>query len=321
MTYSVFGGCLQAEISFDHLLPPSERATPDWTLHEVERLPPLGDATLVGELTLEASATLRLLRTNEGYRVEYSDSGTFEVRHKGSLIQWRRGTDPDSAATEELARFDLLGRVLPLSLYQNGILPLHGSAVALAARDAVAFLAPKFHGKSTLAQALLARGARLITDDVVAVRFDAPPVLLPGVAHLRLWNDSLGGLGVAAEATTQRGAKHILGPRADRALQREAAPLAAVYLLVPFSGDGDDGAVQRQQLEPSPAALSLVRHSRLGELFSGVEAAELFQAAVRLAREVPVYALRMVRDFDRLPEVVDQLLEWHVVNPATRAVG
>ncbi len=69
-------------------------------------------------------------------------------------------------------RADLLGRVMALAAHADGRLTLHASAVSVAGR-AVAFVGPKHAGKSTLALALVRKGARLLTDDTLVVRLQS----------------------------------------------------------------------------------------------------------------------------------------------------
>jgi hypothetical protein len=62
----------------------------------------------------------------------------------------------------------VLAQVLPLAAVLRGMDILHASAVALGGR-AVAFLGSSGAGKTTLAGRILACGARLVTDDVLAL--------------------------------------------------------------------------------------------------------------------------------------------------------
>jgi hypothetical protein len=62
----------------------------------------------------------------------------------------------------------VLAQVLPLAAVLRGMDVLHASAVALGGR-AVAFMGRSAAGKTTLAGRIVAHGARLVTDDVLAV--------------------------------------------------------------------------------------------------------------------------------------------------------
>lgn len=301
--YTVFGSRLRSEIPLASLHPAGE-GEPRWTLRVVRRPLLVSSADLLGEDEVDPGVRVRLFRHAHGYRLVYDDTGSFDVLEGGSRIDWmpRPGADPAAAG------LDVLGRVLPTAMHAAGTLCLHGSAVALG--DAgVAFLAPKFHGKSTLAQALVRAGAGLITDDVVPVDPGPPAAMRPGVQHLRLWDDSAARL-TPLRGPAAGGAKHVVDA-ADHACPQRPLPVSAVYLLAPVRAEPGRPAARRTPVPPLAAAMSVLRHSRLGMLLGKGEAAAMLDRAVRLAAAAPVYTLELVRDFDRLGDVVDQLVEWH----------
>lgn len=77
------------------------------------------------------------------------------------------------------------------ALLQQRLIPvLHASSVATA-NGAVIFTGPTGSGKSLLAAAFHKRGFRVLTDDIAAIQQAA---VLPGLASLRLWEDSLRAL-------------------------------------------------------------------------------------------------------------------------------
>lgn len=79
-------------------------------------------------------------------------------------------------------------------LQQRGLIVLHAAAVRLGHR-AVALLGSSGSGKSTLAAALLARGHRLMAEDILAVEPGTQIVLGETGAHLRLRSDVIEALG------------------------------------------------------------------------------------------------------------------------------
>jgi hypothetical protein len=94
-------------------------------------------------------------------------------------------------------------------------------------------------------------------------------------------------------------------------------PLSAIYLLSPVERLADSGAaVERVRLESMAAVLAVVPNTKIGSLLGGAEAAVLLQRVARLTTLVPVYSLRIVRDLERLTEVVDQLFAWHGAVPS-----
>jgi hypothetical protein len=308
--YSVYGGSLDSEIPFA-TLPPGSGA-PRWQLRRASGAPLATELLLLGEDEVDAATRVRLFRHSAGFRLEYDDSGTFDVDVGGTRIDWF----PGSNAVPEAVQLDVLGRVLPTAMHASGALCLHGSAVELG-DGAVAFLAPKRHGKSTLARALTRAGARVVTDDVVAIELDPEPRMRPGVPQLRLLRDSARHLGASTDALAGPGSKVVVRPdEADRTA-RSALPLAALYLLQPIRTSLAVESAERIPLAGVAAAMALLPQVRLAPLLGKSEASVLLDRSVRLAAGVPVYTLRVARDFARLDEVVSRLLAWHGGAPAS----
>lgn len=302
----IFGGILRSEIEFPELRR-SPGGDPDWTFRVATSPPKRAESALLGEEQLLADCAVRLMRTDGGLRLSYTDTGIFDVAADGTDVVWH----PHSGASMELVRIDLMGRVMAAALHLSGSLCLHGSAVALPS-GGIAFLAPKHHGKSTLALALSAEAGRLLTDDTLPVDPDPPVTLRPGVHSVRLWGDSLGRLALGSSDTRQgHSGKYVLEDLPVERLALDAVPASAFYELTPVSADALDVAARRTRLPEVRAALSLVSHTKIGSLLGAAEAAVIFDRAVAVARALPVYALEFVSDLSRIDEVVALLAEWH----------
>jgi hypothetical protein len=222
-----------------------------------------------------------------------------------------------------MVRMAILGRILPTALHAAGTLCLHGSAVALDGRG-IAFLAPKLHGKSTLALALANAGARLLTDDTLPVDPGPPVTVGPGVHSVRLWGDSAERIAGSRVRSNRMpgGAKHVFDELPESQITLERVPLAAVYLLKPVAPLAGGEAVRRARVAAVPAAMSIVTQLKVGAVLGGEESARSFDRAVRVAESVPVFSLEVVRDFARMPDVVAQLLAWHgAPSPAAEPVA
>lgn len=331
--YSVFGRCLSSAIGFPELRV-SRDPEPRWTLRATDTPAALGSAELLGTDAAIPSAAVSLYKFAEGYRLQYSDIGTFDISSDGRFIDW----SAPATCSLPAARLDIISQVLPLSLYASGMLCLHGSAVALEGAGAIGFLAPSFSGKSTLAMAMAsaAVGARILTDDALAVEPSVPVTAWPGVHSVRLWDDAArrivgdqtGLQSVGAYQLQRRDgkawptepfqgtnvtSKQILSRLPEDKLMLESTTLKAIYLLAPAQAGANSPAARRTLLPAVRAALSLVQHTKLGALLGKSEAPVLFDRAVRVAAAVPVYELAIVRDLDRIPEVVTQLTDWHAV--------
>lgn len=306
--YQVFGGVLRSDIDFPELRT-IESDAPTWTLRTRSHVSEMASATLLGESEVIPGFFVRMFRHEHGYRFLFDDTGTFDVTAGGSEMAWIPGPHFE----DSWVRADVTGRVMALALHASGHLCLHGSAVATPG-GAIAFLAPKFHGKSTLALALSRAGAKLLTDDILPVDPRPPMRAVPGVHQVKLWQDSATHFGVDRERETPRpGSKHLLHDFEDNMLSYDRAPLAAVYLLSPVIVE--EGAVappvSRARLHVVPSALALVRHSIMGSMLTGSDAQRVVDRATSVAEEVPVYQLTVAAGMERLGDTVDQLLAWH----------
>jgi hypothetical protein len=314
--YVVFGGRLRSALVFPELRPAVPGVSgdrPDWTLAVGPADEAFAPLERLGAHRYPGDVEVALLRGARRWRVATSDLGDFDL-DDGGAITWR----PRPGAREDLARFDLLGRVLPLALHRDGALVLHGSSVTLG-DGAVAFLAPKGHGKSTLALLLAQRGARLLSDDATVLRPDADGVLAhPGVHAVRLWDDAADRLAVHAYGEPGLVGRKLVVTGVPEALRaEEPAPLRAVYLLrppdeplAPAPGAGD--AATRTRLGATEGAVALVRHTTAGGLLGGSEAPRVLERAAAVARRVPVYALAVARDLARLGEAAAVIERWHL---------
>jgi hypothetical protein len=301
---SVFGGCLRSALSFPELR--STAAPPTWTLEISDTEPSLAGAELLGEDVVDADIRVRAYRSDGSYVLDYDDTGIFLIADAGRTLSWWRGKD----ARDDYARLDVLGRVLPMALHAAGLITLHGSAVAVNGR-AIAFLAPKYHGKSSLAFALVSAGAKLITDDALPVTLDTPALARPGVHCVRLFSDSASRLGIPDAMIESARGKVNMDELPDEQRMQTPSPLDAIYLIVPAPAQEGAPPIRRERVDSVTAALSLVRNAKLGPLLGRSEAPLLFERAVALARVVPVYALSVMRDLSRLDAAAGELMSWH----------
>lgn len=311
--YSVFGGCLASALELPGL-PVS--ASPDETWRLRVAAGPAGEPTgpLLGTEEVDAGCLVRLHVQGNGLRLSYDDTGVFDIIDGGRRIEWF----PAPGAPEELARLDVIGRVLAAALHLEGILALHASGVIIDGQ-AVAFVAPKTFGKSTLALALVNAGATFLSDDTLPVEPGPRPQARPGVDHLRLWSDSAARLGASDRLTTDAtsGKQTVVMP-GQRA---PATPLSAVYLIAPAKRSHDEVAACRDRLRAVPATIALLRHAKLGPLVGGGETTRLLDQASRVAHVVPVYRLGIARDLDRLAEAVSCIMGWHRATGATHCLA
>ena len=321
-TYQLFGGLLDSDVAFDGL-----RAVADGRCTWTFRTGPTRPAGTAGPDDVEIAARvgcervspdlhLTLDRLCDGsllLRYSALGLGCFRISADGATIDWRPGDAPRLDAL----RWVVLGRVLATAMYAGGTLALHASAVQVGGTG-LGFIAPKRHGKSTLAAALVAAGARLVSDDLLPIDLGPPVSVRPGVPVLRLHDDAERAVALAGRGYG-RVPRDVGKARLDVAAADLAAgpcPLAAVYVLAPRRDEPAHGAAAtRTRLSPVAALEMLVGHTSIAPLLSAAEARPLLTIAAAVARSVPVYELRVVRDLSRLPDVVAGVYAWH--GPAT----
>ena len=183
----------------------------------------------------------------------------------------------------------VLAQVLPLAAVLRGKDVFHASAVALAGR-AVAFLGRSGAGKTTLASRIVARGAQLVTDDVLAIEVAGATVRVHrGGAVARIDPREL--------RTLPPRERRILGPVRVRgeekchltpALAAARLPLALTYHLVrPTRGR----EVRIVRVRPYDPAL-LLGNAFLSYLTAADRLRRHFEACAAIARSTPLYQVR-----------------------------
>lgn len=306
--YQAFGGVLRSEIEFPELKATNNCPKPDWTLIVEPARPPHRALTLMGERRVR-DELYRLWRSSQGFRLEYSHGGTFDLSKDGRLIVWYH----DESAIMELVRNIVLGPAIALALELAGCFCLHGSGIAFG-RRALAFIGPKYFGKSTLATALTTAGARLLGDDLLVMHpGPSETTIRPGIASVRLWPDVAAALSLVQVCRTIiPGVKTTATGFATDEVASSQCSLAAVYVLSPFASNGrDTSAVSRLPLTRTEATVALAHQTKLPDSLVGLRGAgtQLARAAA-VAAGVPVWKLNIVRDISRLDEVVRQIIDW-----------
>ena len=315
-SYRVFGGVLRSELPFPEL-PVASTLEADWSLEIRHDLPALGEATRLGEEPLIDGVTARLVRDAARYRLAFEDTGTFDVSLDGTALTWY----PAEGASEELARLDVIGRVLALAEHATGGHCLHASSVVVDGR-AIAFIAPKGYGKSTTAMSLLRQGARLLTDDTLPVHVGGTVMAHPGVHGVRLREDTAEQFAADhAIAPTLNTDKKLLSAFENDRIADEPVPLDAVYLLNPVRSDSAESLVSRRRLTSLESALVLVAHGKLATLLGRDEGSRTLTRASRIARDVPVYTLQIARDLGRVDDVARTIVGWHTVGEPSLAIA
>ncbi|CQR74733.1 HPr kinase/phosphorylase [Sporomusa ovata DSM 2662] len=141
---------------------------------------------------------------------------------------------PLGDANYSLVRLYLLGTAMGVLLMQRGLVPIHGSTVAINGCGVV-FTGVSGAGKSTMAAALLKKGYSLLTDDVSAVASDQNGVfwVQPGYPQQKLWQDAASMIGIDTmvfDRICEDRDKYAVPISAG--FRRLSIPITAVYEIV-----------------------------------------------------------------------------------------
>lgn len=188
-------------------------------------------------------------------RLTWPEVGTFEIRN-GEEIRYHLEPDADPVIVRNL----VLGTCLGVALAQRDYLVLHGSVVDVDG-EAMAFVGHQRAGKSTTAAALLARGHNLLSDDIVAIRYeDGQPVAVPGFPYFKLDPDNFDPGTLPAEPMdrpeTGRGKLYY---ELTGEFPTDPVPLSTISLL---DSEATDGSEPRcEPLTGHDAAMTLLEHA------------------------------------------------------------
>lgn len=180
------------------------------------------------------------------------------------------------------------GNVVAFLLTMLGTPALHGSVIEVDG-EAIAFVGHSGSGKSTLAAEACAAGARLVADDVLALRMAVDHVsCLRGGSSLRLRP----GAADVAERFPVRSMTYDKRTAVSVAPSGEVAPLRAVVLP---AVDAEAGHPRLHPLSAREAFAALTSFHRLTGLVDAAAVKRHFHTCIDLAQSVPVLRLVVPR--------------------------
>ena len=202
-----------------------------------------------------------------------------------------------TAAPPELRLFTL-GSAWGGLGYQRGFAMWHGSAVLRDGR-AILFCGDAGAGKSTMAGAMLARGASLVADDLSRIEpADGAVLIHPSAARIKLWREAIDYLGWEDRKVQRdyyREDKfHCSAP--DNSAGEGPISLAAIVTLE----DGEE--VRLEKLSGAAAVEAALKHTMYRpEMIDALgKWAEQGALGARIAANCSVYRLTRPKDFESL---------------------
>lgn len=246
---------------------------------------------------------LSIGRVAGGYLLRFPGQADFVVGADGAHV----AVHPSEDLPEETLRHLLIDQVLPLTLSRRGSLSLHASAVHLPGIGTVGFVGATGRGKSTLAAAFAAGGARIVTDDCLAISFvDGGPFALPGYPGLRLW-PGVGANSLLRAAPSTRVAHYSRKRRVHRRalpFHNRPSPLRALFLLSPRASTGAPASIRRYGGAPA-RMMGLLRFAYVLDIEDRKDQARLFDGLATLTAAVPVLRLKLRHGHSRLARAAE----------------
>lgn len=249
---------------------------------------------------------LKLYRVGEvgHFRLQFGPSISFDVLTGSKRISNRSAAD----LPEATLRHFLADQVIPRVIAHDGKLVMHGAAASLDGRAFVA-MGDTGAGKSTLAASFAETPETLLGDDALVLSWlhDRPLVraLYPS---LRLLPDSLNAI-VSDQTGTSSLAHYTPKRRVDVPVgfhDHSDVPISALFVLDTSAKPASTSIVP---LSAAEACVTIVRNSFSLDPTDIDRSRQRLQEASRLANAVPAFRLSYPRDYARLPEVRDAVIE------------
>lgn len=270
--------------------------------------------------TPDAPADLTILRRDLGITVpEMGNPFLFDYEDPAGILMMWAGVgavrivdettvliQPHPDAPDSLLPFALLGPVMGwiLNLRQN--LVLHASAVNWHGVS-FGFMGDKMAGKSTTAAAFIRDGAKLLTDDILAMT-ESPQggfTIHPAFAQLKLSDEAAAAIDLGDNAQLLPPVLFTTTKRQHRLSGMHERPVRCDYLFV--LDRGGDGA-EIEWLSPGDALARVMRYSyslRFSRSPVAIQQRDrLFRQSAQLVQTARVGRLRVQADLDSLQDVV-----------------
>lgn len=151
---------------------------------------------------------------------------SFNVKKGNSITWYRHG---DHIPLDDIKSF-LLGSAMGAILIQRDYITMHGNALEKNG-SCIVCLGKSGSGKSTMAYALMQKGWRLLSDDLVAITKNG--YVLPGIPRIKLWKDSAEQFGIDFKnlpKVRKQLDKYILTTELLN-LQKKRTPISKIYFL------------------------------------------------------------------------------------------
>ncbi|WP_379137811.1 hypothetical protein [Paenibacillus sp. sgz500958] len=238
----------------------------------------------------------------DGFAFRVRDIGAFLITGGNSIIA-------DKHEDCELDAFVLylLGTCMGALLMQRGLLPVHGSALAVNGRHII-ISGQSGAGKSTLAASLGRQGAAFLADDIAALQEDEQGAawIIPAFPRQKLWRDTAeriwGNVDVAGRIPGYRDKYRVV---MDDQFIAEPRKLDALVELSTYSGH----EVRIREVRGTDKLMLLMRNVFRHELVELMgRQSQHFTKCTRIASSLPVFHIERPMEGFTTNEQIENLL-------------
>lgn len=248
------------------------------------------------------------------WQVGAPDEGIYRVRLGSDLVvdilpDGRIVTRPRPHLPQITIDHFLADQVFPRLLAHAGWLVVHAGAVRVG-HAAVMLMGISGRGKSTLSASFDQAGFELLGDDAMIVSSaDGISRVRPVYPSLRLFPDSIDAL--MPDAVTAGPMAHYSNKqRIDVASARELGdlplPIDAIFSI---AGVAKDDCIGFRRLPIAECCMTFIENSFALDPSDVIQARGRMDEASALARQVPTFEISYPRDYARLPEVRQAILD------------
>jgi hypothetical protein len=208
----------------------------------------------------------------------------------------------------------LLDHALPRVLSLSGRILIHASAVVTQGGEAIAFVGPSGHGKSTLAASFYRAGFGLLTDDCLQLDPRNDQVFaLSAYPSLRLWSASANALFpdfMDFRSVAHYSSKQQVLLAGDDGSVAQPTPLKAVFVLEDPENVGGSERVRIEPLGGTLAAKAMIDSTFVLDNKDRGRVERMFTQMLFIVRTgLPYYRLAYPRVYEQLDAVQSAVLD------------
>ncbi len=236
---------------------------------------------------------------NNEIRLKINGIANFRITN-GNKISFN--TEKNNIKTNDIKTF-LLGSVFGAILIQRGLLVLHGNALEKNG-EAIICLGHTGAGKSTLAYALVKKGWKLLSDDLVVVSDDF--LVLPGIPRIKLWQDATKEFKINTKnlIKVRDGIDKFIWVPAENQISQNQVKLSKIFVLTnQTSTKSEDNIITR--IESEKISLLILRNNSFRPRFvKGLKKeGKNFLRLAKLQKISPIFKLN-------LPKKISEMNAW-----------